>query len=143
MKMNMFMTEMPNFIKREMEQLHEIIKPLAKKVSKYTFWAFFLVVLSFVNLAFLLFFNPELQSMAILVLFAIIGAFGLALYKEAKHQKREIHRQSAAYIIKRIQKSDIVSTGYQKRYIRLIKAQPVHMMQYFIRFLEEEKKQVT
>lgn len=41
MKMNMFMTEMPNFIKREMEQLHEIIKPLAKKVSKYTFWAFF------------------------------------------------------------------------------------------------------
>ncbi|GEN30899.1 hypothetical protein HNQ35_001365 [Cerasibacillus quisquiliarum] len=140
--MNVFMTKMPSFIKREIEQLQRIIGPVARKASKYTFWSFPLIIISVVNLVFLLFILPEeYRNSFTLILFAVMGAFGLALSKEAKHQKREIHKLSTDYMIKRIKRSEIVSQSSQNRYIRLIKEQPVHMMHHFVRFLEEEKRQ--
>ncbi|MDY0409671.1 YwnF family protein [Virgibacillus soli] len=142
--MNMYMSKMPRFVKREMEQIQKIVGPLAKKSSKYALWSLPLISISLVNIVFLLFIVPaEYQSTPTVYIFAALGAFGLALSRESKLQKREIHKLSTDYMIKRIQQSDIASELSQKRYIRLIHEQPLQMMQHFVRFLEEENRSNT
>lgn len=83
---------------------------------------------------------PETKSTVALILYAILGAFGFALSKEAKLQRRELVKVSEALIVKRISKSDIVTDTTKERYIKSIKAQPALSMNHFIRFLEEENR---
>src|SRR5690625_2913534 len=98
--MSILKTEMPSFVRREMEQLQEKVNPLVKKASKYTLWSFPLISISIVNLVFLLFIVPaEYKSVTTIIIFAGLGAFGMALSKEAKLQKKEIHQMSLNYII--------------------------------------------
>lgn len=134
------MTEMPVFVKREVEKLEEVLAPLMKKVSKYAFWSLPLITLSIVNLFFLLFIVDEYQSTFTLIFYAIIGAFGLALSKEAKLQRKELHKKSADYIIKRIKKSNIVTEDIKNKYVKRVQAQPIRSINYFIQFLEEENR---
>ncbi|WP_188456283.1 DUF5392 family protein [Virgibacillus oceani] len=138
--MNFFMTNVPNFIKREMEKLQEVIAPLMKKVSKFTMWSFPLIAISIINLFFLLFVVPGERSLVALVIYAAIGAIGMALFKEAKAHKKEIRKISNDYIIERIQKSDIASEHRKNEYITLVKSQPVKAVYHFVSFLEEENR---
>ncbi|MFD2209738.1 YwnF family protein [Virgibacillus halophilus] len=139
--MNVFMTEMPAFIKKEMEQLQKMIAPLMKKASKYALWSWPLIGVSLANLVFLLFVLPGgSQDYISLIVTAVIGAFGFALSKEAKHKKKEIQHVSTNYFLKRIDKSDVVSEMEKKRYIKLIKEQPLRGMYHFVKFLEMENQ---
>lgn len=135
------MADVPVFVKREMEKLHEIVGPLMKKASKYSLWSLPLISISVVNLIFLLFFLPEeYKSATTIIVFAIVGAFGLALSKEAKFQKKEIHKLSTDYIVKRINNSNILEEQYKKKYISLVTSQPLQAMHHFIQFLKEENR---
>ncbi|MBC5635387.1 YwnF family protein [Ornithinibacillus sp. BX22] len=138
--MNLPVTDMPSFIKKEVDKLNETISPFIKKVSKYSFWAFPLIVFSLINLFFLLVVMPETRTTVSLILYAVMGAFGFALSKEAKHQRKEILKVSEDYIIKRINKSDVIASAVKDRYIRRVKEQPAFAMNHFIKFLEEENR---
>lgn len=100
------MTNIPPFIQRELEQLNEKIAPLLKKASKYGFWSIPLILISIFNLVTVLFLIPDKQKMILaIILYAIIGALGMALWKEAKLQRKEIQKVSADYVINRIEKA--------------------------------------
>lgn len=134
------MTDMPNFIKKEVDKLNETISPFIKKVSKYSFWALPLIAFSIINLFFMLVAMPDTRSTVALIIYAVMGAFGFALSKEAKHQRKEILKVSEDFIIKRINKSEIVAKLVKDRYIQKVKEQPAFAMNHFIKFLEEENR---
>ncbi|WP_059173194.1 DUF5392 family protein [Bacillus sp. FJAT-27445] len=137
-----FMNDMPNSVKREIEKLEEILSPFLKKASKYALFSFPLITLSIFNLFILLFVNPNQQYAATpIVVFAVIGAIGMAFSKEAKIQRIEIQNISADYMFERIKKSELVSEHLKKEYSSLIKDQPSLAMQHFIAFLKKEHQQ--
>jgi hypothetical protein len=140
--MNIFTTKnLPLFITKELEQLHKKISPIMAKTSKYIFWSFPLITISLINLGFLLFFMPFTnEAIPSLVIFAILGAIGFALSKEAKLKKKEMEAISSEYIIERIKKSDAVTEGRQKDYISRLQSQPKLALHFFIEFLNEEKQ---
>jgi hypothetical protein len=138
--MNLPMTDMPSFIKKEVDKLNDTIYPFIKKVSKYSFWSFPLITFSLINLFFMLVVMPDTRTTAALIFYAVMGAFGFALSKEAKHQRKEILKVSEAFIVKRIKRSDIVTDPVKDRYIQNVKEQPGFAMNHFIKFLEEENR---
>ncbi|TQS74185.1 hypothetical protein DX933_12725 [Ornithinibacillus gellani] len=131
---------MPNYAKKELLKLEEVMAPFMKRASKYRMWSLPLVAISFINLIILLFVMPEKHIPMILV-YGVIGAFGLALSKEAKYQQKEMLKRSADYITNRIMKSDMVSVSFKKRYVSLVKEQPFLMMNHFTSFLEKEEEE--
>lgn len=136
------MTNIPPFIQRELEQLNEKIAPLLKKASKYGFWSIPLILISIFNLVTVLFLIPDKQKLILaIILYAIIGALGMALLKEAKLQRKEIQKVSADYVINRIEKSDIASASLKRKYTSLIKESPILAINYFVKFLEAENKE--
>ncbi|WP_377558942.1 DUF5392 family protein [Ornithinibacillus salinisoli] len=135
------MTDMPAFVKKEIEKLNDFLSPFVKKVSKYAFWSLPLITFSIVNLFFLLFLIPSEDRMLVaLIFYAILGAFGMALSKEAKLQRKEIQKISSDYIIERMKKSDLVSDRFREDYIKRVINQPVRAMDHFVKFLEEEDR---
>lgn len=139
--MNFFMPEVPNYAKKEIEKLNEIIAPFMKKVSKYSFWSFPLIFISIINIIMLLMLRPNSQHMIVtLFVYAGMGAFGMALSKEAKHQSKEIQKLSVDYMVKRIHQSVVAPPHVKKKYSELINEHPLKAMQYFIQFLQEEEK---
>jgi hypothetical protein len=136
-------TDMPSFIKKEVDKLNETIAPFIKKISKYSFWAFPLIVFSLINLLFMLVIMPDTRTTFALVIYAVMGAFGFALSKEVKFQRKEVMKISEDFILKRIKKSNTVEDSVKTRYIKLIKEQPAFAMNHFIRFLEEENREMN
>ncbi|MCT2535507.1 YwnF family protein [Aquibacillus koreensis] len=133
-------TDEPHFIKRELEKLEEVIKPMTKKVSKYSFWAMPLIVISFFHLFILLFVMPKVQIIEALF-YALLGAVGWAFHKEAKYQQNVLWQQSSAFIIERIKNSNVASHTLKKKYTTLLQDHPTQSVMYFIEFLKEEHNQ--
>ncbi|MFD2924869.1 DUF5392 family protein [Halobacillus naozhouensis] len=139
--MKLIKTDMPGFINREMEQLQKTVSPFMKKVSNYTLVSLPFIAISLINLVYLLVGAQGEVSLFTLGFYALLGAIGLALSKEAKFQKKEMAKRSRDYIIERIHKSEVMSEDSKKEYVSLIKGQPFHTMNYFIKFLEEENRE--
>ncbi|GGB46582.1 hypothetical protein GCM10011409_25160 [Lentibacillus populi] len=136
-----FMTNIPNAARKELKNLAETLSPFTKKVSMYTLWSLPLLSYSIFSLFFSLFLVSDNEiSITALVIYAAIGAIGMALSKEAKWKRKEVQKVSMNYITDRINRSDIVSEGIKKDYIARIKEQPVSALNYFIKFLEEEDR---
>lgn len=140
--MNFMMTDVPKHIQKEMEKLQEVLSPLLVKVSKYSLWMFPLIGISLFNLLFLVFFVPINQNTApIILLFAVLGAVGMALLKEVKLHQKEIHQLSRQYMIERIKNSEIATDQHKTEYIQLIKGQSLtQIYNTFIQFLKEEDR---
>ncbi|HAM81469.1 DUF5392 family protein [Ornithinibacillus bavariensis] len=136
-------TDMPSFIKKEVDTLNEAIAPFIKRISKYSFWAFPLIVFSLINLLFMLFIMPDTRTTFSLVIYAVMGAFGFALSREVKLQRKEVIKVSEDFIINRIEKSSALVDSVKDRYIKSVKEQPAFAMNYFIRFLEEENREIS
>ncbi|UOR13587.1 DUF5392 family protein [Halobacillus amylolyticus] len=133
--MNFSKTDMPGFVNRELERIQEIILPMVKKVSKYTLGSFPLIAISVINLFSLVFIVPgHMSSMFTIGFYALIGAVGMALYKEARHQKKEMKKRSTDYIMERIRKSEVMSDRGKEKYMTLIKDNRLQTMNYFIKF---------
>ncbi|PGT88624.1 MULTISPECIES: DUF5392 family protein [Bacillaceae] len=139
--MKLINLDLPNFAKKEIEKLQEVIAPFAKKASRYIFWSFPLIVLSIINIVTMLFgagFNESITPS--LVVYAIMGALGMALSKEAKLQQAEIQKVSMDYIVERIKKSEVVSDRVKEKYISLVKERPLQTLNHFVNFLEVENR---
>ncbi|TYR81519.1 hypothetical protein FZC66_06675 [Priestia megaterium] len=135
--------QMSNYIQKEMEQLQTRLAPLTKKVSRYMFWSLPLIAVSAFNLIFLLFNEPlNRETLPVILMYAVIGALGMALSKETKIKRKEVQKVGADYAIERIQSSEIVSPYRKEEYIQQIKAQPLAAMAYFIQFLNEEENRM-
>src|SRR5699024_9656731 len=130
--------QMPGFIKKEIEKLEETLSPFLKKVNRYAFWAFPLIAISLFNLFFMFFVSPADPNIISLVIFAVIGAAGFALAKEAKVRRKEIEKISADYMIKRIQSSTTAPEHVKTTYISEIEKHPRKAMVHFITFLKVE-----
>ncbi|GGC99317.1 hypothetical protein GCM10007216_32620 [Thalassobacillus devorans] len=140
--MNFSMTDMPNSVKQEVEELERNLSPVTKKAAKYVFLSFPLIAISVVNLLTVLFMLPDEQVNWISVgIYALIGAVGMALSKEAKHKQIEIQERSVSYIVERIRRSDVATEQAKKDYTDQVKSQPINAMKHFVAFLEEEKRQ--
>ena len=138
---NFFKHSFPENIKKELDQIQELIMPLAKKTSKYMFWTFPLIGVALINLVYLLFFSNQTDGMyRSLGEYSLIGAIGLALLKETRLNKKEIERIGVRYIIDRMKKSRYVTTERKNQYIRRVRQNPVRAMDHFIRFLQEEER---
>ncbi|WP_163969331.1 DUF5392 family protein [Oceanobacillus halotolerans] len=139
--MNVPMTNMPQFIKREIEAIEDKLHPFMKKMSRYAFWSLPLIVISIMNLFVLLFMIPQDQrSIVSIIIYAVIGAIGFALSKEVKLQKKEVRQHSVNYIVERIQRSNIVSETVKANYINQVKQHPDRAMNQFVAFLQEENQ---
>ncbi|WP_028784797.1 DUF5392 family protein [Thalassobacillus devorans] len=140
--MNFSMTDMPNSVKREVEELEKKLSPVTKKASKYVFLSFPLIAIAAVNLLTLLFMVPEEEvRLSAIAIYALVGAVGMALSKEAKHKQEEIQKRSVDYIIERIRKSNIATERAKRDFTDQVKSQPMNAMKHFVAFLEEEKRQ--
>ncbi|OCA90706.1 hypothetical protein A8F94_02180 [Bacillus sp. FJAT-27225] len=138
-----FMVDVPNFVKREIEKIDELVSPFLKKASQYALFSFPLIIFSIMNLSLLLFFSPQQQDASIpIIIYAVMGAIGLALSKEAKIQRMEIQTIRSNYMIERIKKSEAAPEPLKKHYISLIKDQPIMAMQHFITFLKKENEAI-
>ncbi|MDQ0217439.1 hypothetical protein ELQ35_07125 [Peribacillus cavernae] len=140
--MNVFMTgNFSDYVKNELEQLQKTIAPVLSKTTRYAIWAFPLMTISFFNLFFLLFYSTTGQVTAIqLVIYALLGALGLALSKERKINQKEVQKLSNEYMIKRIENSSYVNDYRKKSYVDTITEQPLTALNSFIEFINEEEK---
>ena len=76
----------------------------------------------------------------LMFIYAVIGAIGFALWKEAKLNRQEIQNIGVQYMNERIKKSVYVMEDKKKQYIHLINEKPAQAMEFFIRFLQEEDR---
>jgi hypothetical protein len=138
--MNLITNDMPSYIQREMEKLQEEIAPHLKKMSRYTIWSLPLVFVSIFNLIFILVNQPIVkEAYLVLIIYAVIGAIGLALSKESKFQRKAIHEQITTFMIERIRKSE-VSENRKNIFIILIIEQPINTkVNHYVNFLNEEQ----
>jgi hypothetical protein len=131
--------DLPKFIKKEIEKMQEPLMPLFRKASKYGFWSLPFILFSFLNLISLLFFTSE-RNLWEIIFFAAAGAFGMALLRESKLQKKQIQVVIYHYILQRIAQSQLASEALKKKYMTRIKRQPAMTIRFFIGFLEEEHR---
>lgn len=141
--MNQFMN-VPRVFEKEIEQIQKIIGPLMKKTSRYSFSSIMLISFSAINLVPLLFTASWSEATMILIgVLSVLGAVGLALIKEVKHNKAEIQKLGNDYIRKRIEKSTAVAEDRKHRYLNKIKHQPKMGMVIFLDFLNEEEAKLN
>lgn len=134
------MNNMSTSVRNEIEKLQEIIFPLMKKTSRYVIWSFPLLGIALVNLVWLVLFAPSSTGTMIMSgVYALMGAIGMALFKESKINKKKMRKIGNEYMIERIEKSVYVSEGRKKEYIKFIQKQPIKATSSFIQFLNEEE----
>lgn len=127
--------------KKELETLQQTLYPFTKKISRYTLFALPLLAYSIISLIFSLFLLPDEEtSITMLVVYAALGAIGVALYKEARAKRKEVQKLSVDYITDRIKRSQSVSEDLKNDYVKRVKEQPVRALYYFIEFLEKEER---
>ncbi len=131
----------PNYIRKELEEIQHRVKPLLKKSAGFSFVSIPLVGFSLVNILFLLFIQ-EAQAIAtpFLILFAVSGAVGMALFKESRIQNKEIHVKGIQYMSERINSSTFVSDDNKDLYIRQIQSEPALALKTFCEFLSQEER---
>ncbi|MCA1024737.1 MULTISPECIES: DUF5392 family protein [Cytobacillus] len=140
MNMNPF-TDMPVFVKKEIELLNERLAPTMRVASRYSLFSFPLVVFSIMNIIIVLFTMPMDENTWItLLIYSILGAVGMALSKESKIRRKAIEKISVDYMIQRINESKIATEQMKKRYIIIINEKPVMALAQFMEFLREEQR---
>ena len=76
----------------------------------------------------------------VVIIYAVLGALGLALFKESKFKRKEIEKLSSKYIIDRMNKSVVITENVKNEYISMVKNKPANAIEYFIRFLQDENR---
>ncbi|SEN67126.1 hypothetical protein SAMN04488134_101603 [Amphibacillus marinus] len=133
--------QLPPFIKREMDLISEKIRPIMKKVSTYYMFGFPLMLIGILNMV-LPFINTDfaMETLLIPAIFALVAAIGIALFKESRFLRKQIHRIGKDYMVERISKSEVMEDSEKSRYITNVKKQVRMDLQPFFKFLTEENK---
>ncbi|WP_018924449.1 DUF5392 family protein [Salsuginibacillus kocurii] len=130
-----------DYVKMECKKLQKNVAPILKKGMILSGIAIPLVGISLFNLSILLF-SEGLQSDYLLAagLLALVGAFGMALYKESNRQSRIMHEKNLEYMQTRIEESTEIDQFEKDRFQRQLNQEPAHAYQIFHTFLEKEEK---
>ncbi|MCY8139612.1 DUF5392 family protein, partial [Bacillus inaquosorum] len=83
--------------------------------------------------------SADRESLISAGIFALLGALGLAFFKEAGYQHKQIQKTVHIYMLNRIKKSEILSEERKDSYTRQIKEEPF-AMRSFVEFLTEEDR---
>lgn len=111
-----------------------------EKTVIYRFLAIPLAAFSLFNLAAFLFHaSADRESLISAGIFALLAALGLAFFKEAGYQHKQIQKTVHIYMLNRIKKSEILSEERKSSYARQIKEEPF-AMRSFVEFLTEEDR---
>lgn len=133
--------DLPVFVKGELEKLEGKIAPMMKKAAKYALFSYPMIFISLINLFILIFFVSEPHNSAVsIVIYAAIGAIGMALGREGKLLRKDVAEKMMNYIIERMTKSETVADEVKNRYIFFVREQPARMLAHFIDFLKEERR---
>ncbi|MET3684118.1 arginine exporter protein ArgO [Alkalibacillus flavidus] len=121
--------------------MERYLSPLLKKSIIFSMIAFPLITISVFNLIYLLTTVPiNRDTMLIIGVLAVLGAIGMALFKESMHHNRSLQQQSFDFIKSRIQQSEVVPEQAIVRYIRDLDTQPSRAYQTFQTFLQHEER---
>lgn len=142
MRMFTMMTNnIPQSTQKELEKLFSKLTPLMKKNAKYMMFAVPLLIIAFTNFIFFIFLDGFSEGMLITaIVYAVMAAIGMALFKETKYLKKEIKEIELEHVIGRIKDSDIINDYRKKNYTDQIKSEPKLAIQTFISFLQEENE---
>ncbi|WP_088034389.1 DUF5392 family protein [Evansella clarkii] len=140
--MNFFNQEnYPVYIRKELENMQASIKPLIKKALIYGFISIPLFGIAVFNLYYIIFDASVTENITtLLILFSVIGALGLALFKESRLKNKEAQESSLKYIRDRMAKSEVVHEDLKEGYLRKLKAEPFNQFNLFSEFLAQEER---
>lgn len=133
--------EIPQSIQKELEKLFSKLSPLMKKNAKYMMFAVPLLIISFTNFIFFIIFDGFSEDMiTTAIIYAVMAAIGMALFKETKYLKKEMKQLEMDHVLKRIKDSDVINDYRKKNYTDQIQSDPKLAIQTFIAFLQEENE---
>lgn len=140
--MNFFNQEnYPVYIRKELENMQASIKPLIKKALIYGFISIPLFGIAVFNLYYIIFDASVTENITtLLILFSVIGALGLALFKESRLKNKEAQESSLKYIRDRMAKSEVVHEDLKEGYLRKLKVEPFNQFNLFSEFLAQEER---
>ncbi|WP_216829798.1 DUF5392 family protein [Alkalihalobacterium elongatum] len=134
----MRMDDVSSYSKREFEKLQHKIAPLVKKSTVFSIISITMISFSLINLYHLLF--GDINNIVFTFIFSLLGAVGVALYKEVKFQNKEIYKTSIEYINDKIQKSEVVPEYSKEKFIEKVRVEPMNAFQVFSDFLSQEER---
>ncbi|GAA0451242.1 DUF5392 family protein [Alkalibacillus silvisoli] len=140
--MNLFTPkDASTYVKNEFDHMQSQVSPFMKRSMIYSFIAFPLIAISVFNLFFVIS-SMSLTSDSALVIggLALIGAIGMALFKESVHNNKSLHQTSLEYVKSRIKKSEIIPEHAIDRYLKNIENSPNRLFQTFHDFLQHEER---
>ncbi len=129
----------PAYARIELEKIQLLVAPLVKKSTMYRIVSILLMSVSFTNLAFILWGETN-YTMIALGVFSVLAAIGMALYKEAVYQNREIQKTSLEYIKGRMQRSTTLPQVTRDHYMEQIDIEPRNAIPMFFEFLNKEER---
>ncbi|MDQ0256858.1 hypothetical protein J2S74_004280 [Evansella vedderi] len=140
--MNPFATNSrtPLYIKKEFEEMKKLTAPIVRRYSIYSFISAPLVIFSAINLYFLLFHSTWTSEIPLLIIYGVLGAIGLALFKESTFQSKQVFKMGYHYMINRMKESKYLYDYRKERYLQLINQNPVDAVNIFREFLKEEER---
>lgn len=132
--------EEPLYIKREFEKLNTRLIPLMKKTIFLGAFSVPLITFSFIGLYFIFVMTSFSGDMAVgIVLFALAGALGLALFRESLHKGKEMRKTSLVYMKERVANSDRLPEETKLQYVKQLQMNPQKSYETFVRFLQHEE----
>ncbi|MGM0522493.1 MAG: DUF5392 family protein [Bacillota bacterium] len=132
---------LPPFIQQEMDKIATMIRPLMKKVSLFYMIGLPLLILGVLNMV-LPFLSAEFSSISMTarVVYALVAAVGLSLFRESQFLKKQMHQIVKRYIAERIKKSILIEEHEKTRYVTRVNKQKQMDLPLFFHFLTEEHK---
>jgi len=132
---------LPPFIQQEMDKIATMIRPLMKKVSLFYMIGLPLLILGVLNMV-LPFLSAEFSSISMTarVVYALVAAIGLSLFRESQFLKKQMHQIVKRYITERIKKSILIEEHEKTRYVTRVNKQKQMDLPLFFHFLTEEHK---
>lgn len=132
--------EEPLYIKREFEKLNMRLVPLMRKTIFLGAFSVPLITFSFIGLYFLFVMTSFSSDMAIGIgVFALAGAFGMALFRESLHKGKEMRHTSLVYMKERVANSERLPEETKLRYVKQLQMYPAKSYETFVRFLQHEE----
>ncbi|MBU8906670.1 DUF5392 family protein [Desertibacillus haloalkaliphilus] len=130
----------PRYTRNELEKIQKLIAPAVKKSTIFIFLSMSMISFSIINLYYLIFGTGTSGLTIFVLLFSLLGALGVALYKESLHKNKEIQQLSREYIIDRITKSEHLPDDAKDKYVAKIQADPKTTFEVFFQSLDQEER---
>lgn len=132
---------LPPFIQQEMDKIATLIRPLMKKVSLFYMIGLPLLIVGSLNMV-LPFLSSEFNALSSSskIIYALVAAVGLSLFRESQFLRKQMHQTVKRYIEERIKNSIVLKEHEKTRYVTRVNKQKQMDLPLFFHFLTEEHK---